>query len=61
MADVFVRAARLIDAGGFAAVQRRCWLAAGDELGLPPPPDADLMERSWERAVTAPPSERHHT
>ena len=61
MADVFVRAARLIDAGGFAAVQRRSWLATGTELRLPPPPGADVMERSWERAVMAPPSERHHT
>jgi GNAT superfamily N-acetyltransferase len=61
MADAFVRAARLIDAGGFAAVQRRSWVAARNELRLPPPPDAELMERSWERAVVAPPSERHHT
>ncbi|MCZ3390218.1 MAG: GNAT family N-acetyltransferase [Actinomycetia bacterium] len=61
MADVFVRAARLIDAGGFAAVQRRSWLAADTELRLPPPPDIDVMQRSWERAVMAPPSERHHT
>ena len=35
MADVFVRAARVIDAGGFAAVQRRSWLAAANDLGLP--------------------------
>lgn len=61
MADVFVRAARLIDAGGFAGVQRRSWLHSSNELGLPPPPDADLMERSWERAVMAPPTDRHHT
>ena len=60
MADVYVRAARLIDAAGFAAVQRRSWLDAGPELRLPPPPDADLMERSWERAVMAPPTQRHH-
>lgn len=61
MADVFVRTARLIDAGGFAAVQRRSWVAAGSALRLPPPPEVDVMERSWERAVMAPPSERHHT
>jgi GNAT superfamily N-acetyltransferase len=61
MADVFVRPARLIDAAGFAAVQRRSWLAAREELGLPAPPDATEMERSWERAVMAPPSDRHAT
>jgi GNAT superfamily N-acetyltransferase len=61
MADVFVRSARLIDAGGFASVQRRSWLAAGPQLQLPSPPDADTMQRSWERAVMAPPSGRHHT
>jgi GNAT superfamily N-acetyltransferase len=61
MADVFVRAARLVDAGGFAAVQRRSWVTAGAELELPSPPDADTMQRAWERAVMAPPSERHHT
>lgn len=61
MADVFVRPARLVDAAGFAAVQRRSWLAAATDLGLPPPPDAGEMERSWEKAVMAPPSDRHST
>lgn len=61
MADVFARPARLIDAAGFAAVQRRSWLAAGEELDLPIPPDAAEMERSWERAIMAPPSDRHST
>lgn len=61
MADVFVRAARLIDASGFASVQRRSWMDASTDLGLPLPPDADVMERSWEKAVMAPPSDRHHT
>ena len=61
MADVFVRPARLIDAEGFTAVQRRSWLIAADELRLPPPPDASEMQRSWERAVVAPPSDRHYT
>lgn len=61
MADVFVRAARVIDAGGFAAAQRLSWLAAANDLGLPAPPDADFMQRSWERAVMAPPSDRHRT
>lgn len=61
MADVFVRAARLIDAGSFAAVQRRSWLAAAVDLELPDPPAPDLMERSWEKAVLTPPSDRHHT
>ncbi|MCZ3387007.1 MAG: GNAT family N-acetyltransferase [Actinomycetia bacterium] len=61
MADVFVREARLIDAAGFAAVQRHSWLDSAAALGLPAPPDADLMQRSWEKAVMAPPSDRHHT
>ncbi len=61
MADVFARPARLIDAAGFAAVQRRSWQAASAELGLPSLPDAAEMERSWERAVMAPPSDRHST
>ena len=61
MADVFVRAARVIDAGGFAAVQRRSWQASANDLGLPAPPDAGFMERSWEKAVMAPPSDRHRT
>ena len=61
MADVFVRAARVIDAGGFAAVQRRSWLAGAADLGLPAPPEAGFMERSWEKAVMAPPSDRHRT
>lgn len=61
MADVFVRRARLIDAAGFAAVQRRSWLTAAADLALPPPPDAGEMERSWEKAVIAPPSDRHST
>lgn len=61
MADVFVRPARLIDAAGFAAVQRRSWSAAATDLTLPPPPEASEMERSWEKAVMAPPSDRHST
>ncbi len=61
MADVFVRAARVIDAGEFAGVQRRSWLDASNSIGLPMPPDADFMERSWEKAVMAPPSDRHQT
>lgn len=61
MADVFVRPARLIDAAGFAAVQRRAWVADAGDLGLPAPPSPGAMERSWERAVTAPPSDRHST
>ena len=61
MADVFVRPARLIDAAGFAAVQRRSWLAAATDFALPPPPEASEMERSWEKAVMAPPSDRHST
>ncbi|MEO8107267.1 MAG: GNAT family N-acetyltransferase [Actinomycetes bacterium] len=61
MADVFVRPARLIDAAGFAAVQRRSWLMATDELRLPPPPDSSEMERSWEKAIMAPPTDRHST
>jgi len=61
MADGLVRPARLIDAAGFAAVQRRCWSNVAGDLGLPPPPDAGEMERSWERAVMTPPSDRHST
>lgn len=61
VADVFVREARLIDAAGFADVQRRSWLDSAAALGLPAPPDAELMQRSWEKAVMAPPSDRHHT
>lgn len=61
MADVFVRPARLIDAAGFAAVQRRSWLTAVTDLALPPPPAVSEMERSWEKAVMAPPSNRHST
>jgi GNAT superfamily N-acetyltransferase len=61
MADVFVRAARLIDAAGFASVQHRSWQRASQDLGLPPPPELAVVERGWERAVTAPPSVRHTT
>jgi GNAT superfamily N-acetyltransferase len=57
----FVRPARLIDAADFAAVQHRAWLAASAELGLPQPPALAHIERGWERAITAPPSNRHST
>lgn len=61
MADVFVRAARLTDAAGFALVQHRSWQLASDDLGLPTPPDLGAVERGWERAVMTPPSPRHRT
>ena len=61
MADVFVRAARLVDAAGYARVQRRSWQRSSEEIGLPPAPDLDLIERGWERAINAPPSPRHRT
>lgn len=61
MADVFVRAARLTDAEDFARVQHRSWQRASNDLGLPAPPDLAVIERGWQRAVTAPPSARHRT
>ncbi|MFL6287697.1 MAG: GNAT family N-acetyltransferase [Actinomycetes bacterium] len=57
----FVRPARLIDAEDFAAVQHRSWSAAAEVLGLPAPPDVAHMERSWEHAITVPPTKRHRS
>jgi GNAT superfamily N-acetyltransferase len=59
--EPFVRPARLIDAAAFAEVQRRSWGAVAEALGLPEPPDPDHMERAWQRAITAPPTERHRS
>jgi GNAT superfamily N-acetyltransferase len=61
VADVFVRPARLIDAAAFAAVQHRSWTVDGARLGIGIPPALDVLERAWQRAITAPPSHRHRT
>ena len=61
MADVFVRPARLIDAGDFAGVQHRTWRAASEAFGLPEPPELSQIERAWEHSITAPPSARHRS
>jgi GNAT superfamily N-acetyltransferase len=61
VADVFVRAARLIDASAFAAVQHRSWATGGAHLGVGAPPPLDVLEQAWQRAITAPPSDRHRT
>jgi GNAT superfamily N-acetyltransferase len=57
----FVRPARLIDAAAFAGVQHRSWTATSAALGIPEPPDLAHMELAWQRAITAPPSDRHHS
>jgi GNAT superfamily N-acetyltransferase len=57
----FVRPARLIDAAAFAAVQHRSWAIASAAAGLPEPPGPQQLERAWERAITVPPSGRHHS
>ena len=61
MSETFVREARLSDAAEFAAVQHRAWTAASAELGLPGAPELSHIERGWERAITVPPSKRHHS
>lgn len=62
-ADVqpFVRRARLADAEAFATVQHRSWAHGAAQHGLPEPPELDEMVRAWERAITVPPSPRHHS
>ena len=57
----FVRQARLVDAEAFAAVQHRSWVRGAEHVALPPPPPRDDMQRAWERAITVPPSSRHHS
>jgi GNAT superfamily N-acetyltransferase len=59
--DAQVRRARLIDAATFAAIQLQAWRDAAGRLPLPEPPDPAVAERSWERAIIAPPSPRHST
>jgi GNAT superfamily N-acetyltransferase len=61
VADVFVRPARLPDAAAFSAVQHSSWTSDGARLGIGAPPALDVLERAWERAITAPPSDRHRT
>ncbi len=63
MADVSVRAARVEDAAEIGRIQISTWQTAYNNL-LPAAVlealSADLAEASWQDALTAPPSGRHH-